>query len=105
MQPRRTSSLYSGKTPAVTAENIQITVRQRPAAQDPGTFTHAEACSQIIDLRRILAAERKRHSLSEKVLTKYTEILEKQITDLTEAFAGLGRPLIPSPLGRAARRH
>ena len=76
-----------------------------PDPQPSGQLTRDEACQQVLDLRHILSAERKRHSLSEKALTKYIDILEKQIFDLTETFSLLGRPLIPTPLGRAARRH
>lgn len=96
MQPRRSARLRPAQPPLTPAI---------PEPQPSGQLTREEACQHVLELRYILSAERKRHSLSERALTKYIEILEKQITDLTEAFAGLGQPLIPVPLGRAARKH
>jgi hypothetical protein len=76
-----------------------------PEPRPSGKISHDEACTQLLELRHIVTAERKRHSQSERALTKYIEILERHNADLIETFRELGQPLLPSPLGRAARKH
>lgn len=83
---RRKTALWDKSSPAITPA-------LRPAA---GEMTRDELISQIFDLRRVVAAERIRHSKMENALTRYQEILERQITDQREAFRTLGKVLLPS---------
>lgn len=90
MNQRRTTRrrpLWDKSSPAITPE-------PRPAI---GEMSREELIELVFDQKRIISAERVRHSRMENALTRYQEVLESQITDQREAFKTLGKALLPGP--------
>jgi hypothetical protein len=55
----------------------------RPAV---GKLTHAEALAEVLNLKRILSAERRRHSHLEEALSQYLQGLEEDRAGLRQAL-------------------
>jgi hypothetical protein len=76
MSSKRTRALWDSASPAITPI--------------------IPPASEVSRLLGLLYAERNRHQRLERALSKYQAILEQQLTAQREAFALLGKELLPA---------
>lgn len=68
-------------------------------------FVEVQLKDEVRRLRAALNAETRRHHRLEAAVSKYIAILEGQVALVREAFTQKGTALVPSELGRPARKH
>jgi hypothetical protein len=62
-----------------TAAHLRPLTPELPEPKESGKLTHAQLTLEVFSLRKLLAAERKRHAQIEGATAKYLSILEANI--------------------------
>jgi len=90
MQSRRTRALWSSSSPAIT-----------PTSRSPvGQLTYEEALAEILNLKRLLSAERRTNQRAQRALCEHLDLIQTTLDNVRSLYvASIAMKPAPKPQG------